>query len=221
MDTRRLTRAMVAAEKIRASITDGEYLSGERLIELTLAHRYAVSQITIREALRELEQQGWVVKRARRGVYVRNFDRAAASELFALYTAVGGLVLNGLAAAGGRRALLREAHQHVESARRMSQANARAASISALFDAHAALGEASGLHLSAQILGTLINQARLLEAIRQTRIPGTHTEIRLMLEHHDALLHALEHGDAASARGRLEAIIGGYSQSVDEALRLA
>lgn len=220
MDTRGLTRAAQAAATIRACIIDGEFLSGERLIELTLAQRLQVSQITIRDALRELEQQGWVVRRARRGVYVRGFDHASAADLFALYVAVGGLVLDGLAEASARRALLREARQHVEAARRLSASGARAAAIAALFDAHAALCEVSGRALSAQILGSLVNQARLLEAVRQARIPGTLGEMQLMLERHDALLAALEQGDAPAARAHLHEIIGGYSASVDAALHV-
>jgi DNA-binding GntR family transcriptional regulator len=60
-----VTRAETVATTLRESILKGEYVSGERLVELSLAKRLKVSQNTIRDALRMLEQDGWVVKHAR------------------------------------------------------------------------------------------------------------------------------------------------------------
>ena len=59
------TRAETVAAALREAILKGDYLSGERLIELSLAKTFDVSQNTVRDAMRLLEQDGWVVKHAR------------------------------------------------------------------------------------------------------------------------------------------------------------
>ncbi|WP_343419609.1 GntR family transcriptional regulator [Candidatus Flexifilum breve] len=68
-------------------------MSGERLIELNLAKTMGVSQITVRDALRILEQEGWVTKNPRRGVYVRSFTSDAAEEVYALIRTFEGLAM--------------------------------------------------------------------------------------------------------------------------------
>jgi DNA-binding GntR family transcriptional regulator len=69
------TRAETVAEQIRQAIRAGAYVSGQRLVELSLAAKLNVSQNTVRDALRLLETAGWVVKRARHGLYVRSLTR--------------------------------------------------------------------------------------------------------------------------------------------------
>src|SRR5689334_8432794 len=87
------TRAETTADYLRQAIKDGHHMGGERLIEQTLAGQMNVSQNTIRDALRILEGEGWVVKTARHGVYVRSFNPAEAEEVYTLWAAVEGLAL--------------------------------------------------------------------------------------------------------------------------------
>jgi DNA-binding GntR family transcriptional regulator len=51
----RSTLAESVADVLRHAIFQGAYLSGERLVELTIAQEMNVSQNTAREALRLLE----------------------------------------------------------------------------------------------------------------------------------------------------------------------
>ena len=51
------TRAAATADTIREAILSGHYMSGERLIEIKLAQAIDVSQNTVRDALRILEQE--------------------------------------------------------------------------------------------------------------------------------------------------------------------
>lgn len=57
----------LVAEKLRAAILDGTLKPGERLLEQKLAAELAIGQPTLREALKELELQGFVRKKARKG----------------------------------------------------------------------------------------------------------------------------------------------------------
>jgi DNA-binding GntR family transcriptional regulator len=216
-----LTRAETAALAIREAIIEGEYLSGERLVELTLSKRLNISQSTVRDALRLLEQQGWVIKQARHGVYVRSFDATGAQEVLALLCAVEITALDALI---GKRNRLAEATTCVASARQQAEKGQRIAAIESLFLAHEALVRATGRGLTAQLVSQLANQMRLLEAIRQARIPPNVSQIYAYVESHEALLMALEQPskDPASldhARRILENIFTGYGAEMVEALR--
>lgn len=58
------------AKQIRNAILSGEFEPGERLNETHLARQFNVSRIPVREALGQLEEQGLVMSKPRRGMYV-------------------------------------------------------------------------------------------------------------------------------------------------------
>lgn len=58
------------AAKLRDAIIENRLRPGQRLIEQKLALRFGIGQPTVREALRELEIQGFVHKGPNRGTYV-------------------------------------------------------------------------------------------------------------------------------------------------------
>jgi DNA-binding GntR family transcriptional regulator len=62
--------AEVAAQNLRNAIIDGKLKPGERLVEQKLATQLDIGQPTLREALKELEHQGFVRKLANKGTYV-------------------------------------------------------------------------------------------------------------------------------------------------------
>jgi DNA-binding GntR family transcriptional regulator len=57
-------------EQVRNAILTGEYEPGERLNETQLARQFKVSRIPVREALGQLEEQGLVMNKPRRGMFV-------------------------------------------------------------------------------------------------------------------------------------------------------
>ena len=58
------------AQKLRDAILAGQLKPGERLVEQKLASRFGIGQPTLREALKELEFQGFVRKSPKKGTYV-------------------------------------------------------------------------------------------------------------------------------------------------------
>jgi DNA-binding GntR family transcriptional regulator len=70
-----------AAEAIREAITIGTLKSGQRLIEHKLAASLGIGQPTLREALKELEYQGFVHKIPQKGTYIMTFDKKDCREL--------------------------------------------------------------------------------------------------------------------------------------------
>ena len=70
-----------AAEAIREAIRVGTLKSGQRLIEHRLAARLGIGQPTLREALKELEYQGFVHKIPQKGTYITTYDKKDCREL--------------------------------------------------------------------------------------------------------------------------------------------
>jgi DNA-binding transcriptional regulator YhcF (GntR family) len=70
-DLRNATLSHIVADVLRQSLYDGVYLCGDRLVELTISQEMNVSQNTARDALGLLENEGWVTRKARHGVYVQ------------------------------------------------------------------------------------------------------------------------------------------------------
>jgi GntR family transcriptional regulator, trigonelline degradation regulator len=72
------------AEKLRDAILNGSLKEGERLVERKLAAQFATSLTAVREALIELESEGFVVKRPNAATYVARLTLEAADHIFAV-----------------------------------------------------------------------------------------------------------------------------------------
>ena len=75
-------RADEVLRSLRAEIVAGTYPAGSRLTEPALCERYGVSRVPVREALKQLEAEGFVVSVAYAGVRVAHIDRTEAEDLF-------------------------------------------------------------------------------------------------------------------------------------------
>ncbi|MBJ3763775.1 GntR family transcriptional regulator [Maribius pontilimi] len=70
------------AETLEGLILDGTFADGERLDEVQLAQRFAVSRTPLREAFQRLAQSGLVQQIPRRGVFVRQPGPIELVEMF-------------------------------------------------------------------------------------------------------------------------------------------
>ncbi|MFI8933603.1 GntR family transcriptional regulator [Streptomyces sp. NPDC053474] len=105
---------------IRDDIVSGVYERGTRLTEELLARRYGVSRVPVREALRTLEAEGFVVTRRHAGACVAEPTEQDAADLLEVRT-----LLEPLAAA---RAAQRRTEAHLKVLRglvRLGQERAR------------------------------------------------------------------------------------------------
>src|SRR5213592_4518701 len=69
-------------EAIVNAILQGEFQPGDRIVETRVARQLGVSQSTVREALREIEQLGMIVSTPNRGVVVRPLTRTDVLEMY-------------------------------------------------------------------------------------------------------------------------------------------
>lgn len=78
----RQTRADTLRDAIAESIVRGELTAGQRLDEMSVAQRYAVSRTPVREALKQLAAMDLVELRPHRGAVVAGLEPARLAELF-------------------------------------------------------------------------------------------------------------------------------------------
>lgn len=77
----RFTLLDVATEALRNAILNGEVKLGERLNESAVAAKLEISRTTFREALRQLEQAGLLVRDPFKGTFVREFSEEEIRDL--------------------------------------------------------------------------------------------------------------------------------------------
>lgn len=70
------------AEKIRHAILTGSLREGERLVERRLASQFETSVTAVREALIQVEAEGFVTKKPNSATYVTKLSREAAEKMF-------------------------------------------------------------------------------------------------------------------------------------------
>ena len=87
----------VVGEALREAITTGILKPGERLMEIQMAEELGVSRTPVREAIRRLELEGFLVMVPRRGTYVSDLSIKDINEVFEIRTALDVLAA-GLAA---------------------------------------------------------------------------------------------------------------------------
>lgn len=87
----------VVYETLREAIKTGSLAPGERLMEIQLAEELGVSRTPVREAIRKLELERFVVMIPRRGTYVANLSLKDINEVFEIRAALDALAA-GLAA---------------------------------------------------------------------------------------------------------------------------
>ena len=78
-------------EALREAIIDARLKPGERLMEIQLAEDLGVSRTPVREALRKLELEGFVVMIPRKGAYVADISLKEIVEVFEIRGALEGL----------------------------------------------------------------------------------------------------------------------------------
>jgi DNA-binding GntR family transcriptional regulator len=87
----------VVAETLRDAIVSGVLKPGERLMEIQLAEELGVSRTPVRESIRKLELEGFVVMVPRRGTYVTDLSIKDINEVYEIRTVLDVLAA-GLAA---------------------------------------------------------------------------------------------------------------------------
>ena len=87
----------VVFDSLREAIINGTLRPGERMMEIQLAEELGVSRTPVREAIRKLELEGFVVMLPRKGAYVAGISLKDIADVFEVRASLEALA-SGLAA---------------------------------------------------------------------------------------------------------------------------
>lgn len=184
-------------ENIREAIINGHLKPGERLMEIQLAEELGVSRTPVREAIRKLELEGFVVMIPRKGAYVTDISIKDIADVFELRWALEALAAE-LAAERATEEEIEQMERHLlELAKVVEEQDVKKiVEIDTKF--HETIYTASRNKRLGQILsllGELIQRYRTLTLSKSERIKVT-------MEEHRAIVEALAARDPQRA-GRL------------------
>ncbi len=74
--------SVVIAEQLTERIVDGSFRPGEQINEVQVANQLSVSRGPVREALQRLVQEGLLISKPNRGVFVRELTAADVAEIY-------------------------------------------------------------------------------------------------------------------------------------------
>ncbi|NLJ23995.1 MAG: GntR family transcriptional regulator [Firmicutes bacterium] len=81
----------IVFEALREAVIAGQLRPGERLMEVQLAEELGVSRTPVREAIRKLELEGFVIMVPRKGAYVSDMSIKDVTDVFEIRRALEGL----------------------------------------------------------------------------------------------------------------------------------
>lgn len=110
-----------ALDALRRAISVGELPPGTHLVETELSEMLKISRGTLREALRELQQEGLVSAGSRGRLSVRNLDAKEIRDVFAVRGALESLAAVGLSEMSGRTEIIAELRKAVDNMDRAAQ----------------------------------------------------------------------------------------------------
>ncbi|MCU1686413.1 MAG: GntR family transcriptional regulator [Amycolatopsis sp.] len=178
-------------DELRDRILTGRLKPGDRLVERELAEDLGVSRVPVREAIRSLESEGFVVVQSPRRVVVRQLDRSDVEELFDVREALEGLAA-GLAASRATSKDLRKLERLLEDAAKAT-ASSQASRITALNTRfHDEIVAIAGNGLLSTVLQPLEGRLRWLTSQNE--------HFGELLEEHWRLFEAIKSGDAERAK---------------------
>ena len=182
-------------EAIREAIKNGTLQPRERLMEIQLADDLGVSRTPVREALRKLEQEGFIVMVPRKGAYVSDLSMKDVADVFEIRAALEGLA--------GALAAERITDEELELMERVLVEKGEAINqndIDKLVEADTKFHEAMYMASRNERLSTIISNLR--EQIQRFRltslsVPGRRED---SLKEHRQLLEAIQSRDIQVAR---------------------
>ena len=178
------------AERLRLAIYTGQLKPGEQLVELRLAKQMGVGQSSVREALKELEHLGLIVKFPNRRTVVIKLSDEESRQIYQVRSELEGLAVR-LALQRNVQGATDQLQQLLNKMRKTAQARDFAAFIDADLEFHQAIWRLSGNPYLEQALIHI--SLRQFAYYRLQAVQGhTHWDMERLVEKHGEILSRLE-----------------------------
>ncbi|MEE6176764.1 GntR family transcriptional regulator [Mycobacterium sp. 050134] len=199
------------ANALRAAIVDGSLPPGAPLRQDAIARHFSVSAIPVREALRQLESEGWVKVEMNKGATVAPLSADEALEIYEIRAALESLAI-GLAMPMHTPQSLRRAEALCKSAAAETEPSLYVARNEAF---HTSLYEPAARPQLLAMIGMLHERSE-----RYLRLKfGLPSYKRESDREHAALLKAVRRGDVAAAQSLVTKHLVGTGELLHRVLR--
>jgi len=201
----------IVLEALREAIINGVLIPGERLMEIQLAEEMGVSRTPVREAIRKLELEGFVVMIPRKGAYVAGVSFKDVKDVFEIRAALEGLAA-GLAA---EKVTQEEVEQMERALHYEREPDSLEEMVQSDTDFHALLYKASR---NERLISILANLREQIQRFRTTSlaVPG---RPKTAIQEHRAMVDAIARHDVEDAQSLAAAHIENAANIMYEALR--
>jgi DNA-binding GntR family transcriptional regulator len=183
-----------AYEALRGAILLGRLQPGERVVEAEIARQMGISRGPIREAVRQLEQDGLVEYQPRRGVIVTELTRERVLDAYSVRAELEGFAAR-LAAERIAPADLEHLAEVLEVMRRHARAHDAEALLQADVAFHKHVCTLAGNRVLLRLWASLGPHAWTLFSVAQLR----DYTLEALAERHHLIIEALRTGDPAQA----------------------
>ena len=189
----------VVCETLRDAVRRGILQPGERLMEIQLAEDLGVSRTPVREAIRKLEMEGYVIMMPRRGTYVADLSIRDINEVFEIRTSLESLA-SGLAAECINEDELEKLQRLLVEIGAYIKSGDMESIVRTDTEFHDLLYQASR---NTRLVGIISNLREQLTRFRTTSMsfPG---RLKATLEEHRKIVEAIAQGDEKAARKAAE-----------------
>ncbi|WP_227763956.1 GntR family transcriptional regulator [Zhaonella formicivorans] len=204
----------IVFETMREAIISGQLKPGERLMEVQLAEEMGVSRTPVREAIRKLELEGFVVMVPRKGAYVADISTKDIADVFEIRAALEALAA-GLAAERITDEELEELQRILVKVSKSAESHDLENLIQVDTEFHDVLYKASRNERLVQIISNLREQ---IQRFRSTTLaaPG---RMKDALEEHKKIVDAISERNVALAAQLAQEHIENAENSMLEAIR--
>ncbi|KKM09313.1 GntR family transcriptional regulator [Clostridiales bacterium PH28_bin88] len=185
----------IVFETLREAIISGRLRPGERMMEVQLAEEMGVSRTPVREAIRKLELEGFVVMIPRKGAYVADISTKDIADVFEIRGALESLAA-GLAADRIADSELEELERLLVQVSECAEVQDLERLVEVDTQFHDVLYKASRNERLAQIISTLREQ---IQRFRKTSM-GSPGRMRETLEEHRKIVDAISDRNVALAQ---------------------
>jgi len=184
-----------ALSALRTAITSGELEPGKHLVETELSEMLQISRGTLREALRQLEQEGLLSSGPRGRLSVRHLDAKEIRDIFTVREALESLAARTLSELPDRARVVESLHQAIDAMESAQKASLEER-IESDMEFHRSLCRLTGNE-------TLLHSWNSLEgSIRMSiMFAGREKGVKNMsVDRHRDIVSAIETGDASLVR---------------------
>jgi len=181
--------------RLKQAILDGAFAPGQQLVEGEIARQFGVSRSPVREAIQDLQRQGYVVKKPRRGTFVTELTPQAVVEIYTLRVLLEGYAA-AIAAASCPPEALQRMHVLVGDMEQAMRSSNLVAFSEADLEFHSVLCYATGHQRLISLSQCLRPEMGFHIVLSRYSL----TEIENLFRQHSLMLAAIEAGDSSQAR---------------------